>query len=99
LVWIGVIVSGAIIWGASLYVMVECRPVGGVSREAWLMGMAGPGCASTSGAVPKINLIIGSTTVVTDFYIFILPLPAVFQLRLPWKKKLGVLLVFSAAFG
>lgn len=36
--------------------------------------------------------------VVSDFYIFFLPMPAVFQLNLPMRKKIGVALIFMTGF-
>jgi hypothetical protein len=37
--------------------------------------------------------------IATDFLIFLFPLPVVWQLRLPWRQKLGLCLVFMLGFG
>lgn len=99
LVYLGATVSFIGYWGLAIYVMVVCRPRRGTSRESFLEGMAGPSCASTTGGSPIVNLSNGVISLVTDIYIFVLPLPAVWRLRLPMRKKLGVAVVFLVAFG
>lgn len=44
----------------------------------------------------KAGLAYGSMNVASDLLIFILPLPIVWQLRLPLKERLGVSLIFMS---
>ena len=43
---------------------------------------------------PKAGLAYGSMNIISDLFIFILPMPMVWRLRLSYKGKLGVMLVF-----
>lgn len=43
---------------------------------------------------PKAGFAYGSMNIISDLFIFILPMPMVWRLRLCWKGKLGVMLVF-----
>ena len=36
--------------------------------------------------------------IVTDFLIFSIPLPVVYQMRLPWQRRLTLALVFALGF-
>jgi len=36
--------------------------------------------------------------IATDFLIFCIPLPAVYKMRLPWRRKLGLALLFALGF-
>jgi len=47
-------------------------------------------------AVWNANSVIN---IVTDFLIFCLPLPGIFSLRLPKRKKIGLCVVFTLGFG
>ena len=40
----------------------------------------------------------GIFAVVSDFYIFIIPIPIVIKLNLPLRKKVGILAVFATGF-
>ena len=42
----------------------------------------------------KAGLAYGSMNVISDLFIFILPMPMVWRLQLCWKDKLGVTVVF-----
>lgn len=99
LVYAGVFVSGIMYWGSAVYAAIACRPRGGTSSEAYVAGLDYPACSITTGSAPLVCVIQAVVTVITDFYIFFLPLPAVCELKLPFKRKLGVVAVFLVAFG
>jgi hypothetical protein len=40
-------------------------------------------------------LAMGITSVVSDLFIFILPLPCLFKLYVSWRRKIGLCLVFA----
>ena len=42
----------------------------------------------------KAGFTYGSMNIISDLFIFILPMPMVWRLQLCWKSKLGVMLVF-----
>ncbi|KAL8676658.1 MAG: hypothetical protein Q9186_006842 [Xanthomendoza sp. 1 TL-2023] len=42
-----------------------------------------------------ISVAQGAVNVVSDFYIFLLPIPGVLQLQMPTKKKIGVCAIFA----
>lgn len=41
----------------------------------------------------------GIFNVVSDLYVLILPIPAVWKLQLPWRKKIGICIVFATGLG
>jgi hypothetical protein len=55
---------------------------------------------SVKGWCLGLGLQLGNSIlhVVTDFVIFILPLPVLFKLQLNRRKKIGLMLVFSIGF-
>ena len=36
--------------------------------------------------------------IATDFLIFFIPIPVVFKMRIPWRTKLGLILIFALGF-
>ncbi len=42
-----------------------------------------------------VGVVQGAVNVASDLYIFYLPIPVVWNLQLPLKKKLGVLATFT----
>lgn len=45
-----------------------------------------------------LDYVQGIFGVVSDFYIFIIPIPPVIKLKLPLRKKVGVLAIFATGF-
>ena len=66
---------------------VLCLPRPG---ESWSAALLSPRC----GKSMSMTYVQGIFNVVSDFYILILPIPVVLQLRLPLKKKIGVSAIF-----
>ena len=64
----------------------QCEP----RRKLWIPETPGV-CIDTGGR----GVLSGASNVATDFLILILPLPILFQLQMPFKKKLRFLYVFG----
>ena len=89
------IAATAIIYSVSVIVLsVECLPRTGDGQLDWLLALDMPKCLSQD----PISLITGCLSILSDFYLLILPLPAVWDLCLPTKKKIGVSAIFLTGF-
>ena len=44
------------------------------------------------------EVVTGVINTVTDFYLFVLPIPIILRLRLPRRRKIGVFIVLGAGF-
>ena len=64
-----------------------CTPRAG---QAWGLELLLRKCSINS----KLAVIHGVFGVITDIYIFILPLPTIFHLNLAYKKKVGLAAIF-----
>jgi hypothetical protein len=51
-------------------------------------------CRGLPGPLQSLNEARGTVNIITDVYLLLIPLPVVWQLRLPTKKKLGVWFIF-----
>lgn len=71
------------VWIPSL---VVCRPI----RYFWDKSVAGY-CSSALPALTA-NFVIN---LVADIVILIMPVPTFFGLHIPWKQKLGLILIFA----
>jgi hypothetical protein len=94
-----IVISGILYCGTAIALGVACSPRGGTSREAYFAGMLGESCSTTTGVVPQMSILQGTTSVATDLVLCLLPLPALWQLCLPFKQKIGIFFIFFAAFG
>jgi hypothetical protein len=61
--------------------------------------MAGPECQDSGGIIQIMSIASGAVNVVCDFYLFLLPLPAISKLNLPTRRKTGVFLIFFTGAG
>lgn len=89
-VYFGITLTGLFYLSVMTALAVLCGPREGQSQASYLSAMASPRCAHSKA----VNLVGGIFNVVTDFYILILPLPAVWSLQLPTRKKIGVSAIF-----
>lgn len=99
LCWLGIVVTGMFYTYCAIYSGVTCGPKGGLDRAAYLAGMAGTKCHDPAGYIQINNILMGAFGVFSDFYLLIIPLPAILKLHLPSKRKLGVLGIFLAGLG
>ncbi len=97
LVYVGVLVTGLYNLAASIIYGVICGPHGGQDRASYLKGFASQRCGNPSGIVQILGIASGAVNLVTDLYLFLLPLPSVLILTLPRKRMTGVLLIFLTA--
>lgn len=70
---------------------VLCGPRGG---EGWLQSAQTARCRSSV----NMDYAQGIFGVISDFYILILPMPNVFKLHLPFRKKIGIAAIFMTGF-
>ena len=96
LCWVGIGTTFVFYTTNLIVQIVSCRPRGGTDRVSFLAGMASQECAASTAAIQRLSIASGIFGVISDFYILIIPLPAVVKLKLGKKKKLSVLLVFSS---
>lgn len=57
-------------------------------------GFSRPQCRGVTASVQHLTLVSGIVNVVVDFYLLLIPLPAVYKLRMPRKRKTGLMLIF-----
>ncbi|KAK0701161.1 hypothetical protein B0T21DRAFT_300742 [Apiosordaria backusii] len=81
-------------FSVAIALTVACSPTTGQDRLDYIFAFSQPQCQA--GRRFWIVMSIGS--VVSDICLIILPLPAVWSLRLPFKRKLGVMAMFSIGF-
>lgn len=65
-----------------------CFPHGG---QSWIEAVAGARCFDNSMTLSYVRIPFN---ILSDLYLFILPLPAVWQLHLPLRKRLGIAGIF-----
>ena len=89
---VGMTVTGLHYWVTFIVFAVLCAPrgIGPHSKMSYLQALASARCAKSR----PLNIIIGVFNVVSDLYLILLPLPAVWSLQLPLRKKLGVSMIF-----
>lgn len=96
LVYIAVIATGLYYIAAAIATCVECRPRGGANDLAAgvCQGFLRPQCRGVTAPVQYLTLVSCSINVVVDFYLLLIPLPAVYELMMPRKRKTGLMLIF-----
>lgn len=101
LVYAGVILSALYYIASAAVNGAVCgpRPRNGTDRLAYLGGMAGPECQNSAGIIQILSIASGAVNVLCDFYLFLLPLPAISKLNLPTRRKTGVFLIFFTGAG
>lgn len=96
MVYLGVTLSFIFYLAAAIVNGIICGPKGGNDRLAYLAGMAGQQCGDPAGLIQIFSITSGVLNLLNDLYLLILPLPAIMQLKLHPKRKLGVLFIFLA---
>ena len=74
--------------------IVMCGPKDGQSQYSYLIARASEKCARAS----PLDIIIGIVNIISDLYLIILPLPAVWSLNMAFGRKVGVLAIFLTGF-
>lgn len=88
LVWLGLLTTGLLYTAAIVVFTVSCSPRG---TENHFMSVNKPRCRSWC---IEYSLVMTSFSIVSDFYLFILPIPAVLGLHMRIGKKFGILAIF-----
>ena len=88
LVWLGLLTTGLLYTATIVVFAVSCSPRG---TEDHFMSINKPRCRSWR---IKYSLAMTSFSIVSDFYLFILPIPAVLGLHMRTGKKFGILAIF-----
>ncbi|KAL8713518.1 MAG: hypothetical protein Q9220_002380 [cf. Caloplaca sp. 1 TL-2023] len=96
LAWAGAVLTGLLYFATSIAFAVLCAPSGGHSAFNYLTAYRSSRCLS---ATNPLVTIIGVLSLVSDIYLVILPLPAVWKLQLPFRRKLGVSAMFLTGIG
>lgn len=90
-VYLGILVTGVCYLATTILFPIFCAPRDGQDQMAYLAAIAAEKCIKaryTATALGCINII-------SDVYIFMLPLPPVWALKLPFRKRLGIAMMFS----
>ncbi|KAH7346039.1 hypothetical protein BKA66DRAFT_478287 [Pyrenochaeta sp. MPI-SDFR-AT-0127] len=77
----------------TLVLTFQCQPV----RAAYTPGLAGSKCLSPD-ALFGLFMFQGVTMFVTDVVIIAMPMPILWKLKLPVKKRIAVIFLFSLGF-
>ncbi|MCJ1466366.1 hypothetical protein MMC07_004985 [Pseudocyphellaria aurata] len=90
LVLTGAFVSGAFYIASMIGFIVMCGPKDGQSQLSYLKALAGPECTRAT----QLGNAVGVFNVVSDIYLILIPLPAVWSLQMPLRKKVGASAIF-----
>ena len=96
LVYFGIIFTGLFYFSSMAALLGLCAPPYDATQLEYLSTITSPQCDGRSKAV---NVVLGIVNIVSDFYILVLPLPAVWSLQLPTAKKVGVSAIFLTGIG
>ena len=84
------IVTGLFYFASAVVFAVPCSPRSGHDQAAYFKALASPGFLRTRPLVA----VSAAASVASDLYLVVLPLPAVWSLQLPFRKKIGVSAMF-----
>lgn len=84
---LGILANCCFYIGSSIILLVLCVPR---SDESWLSPVYAARCRQTT----KMGIIQGVFGLLSDLYIFILPLPILWRLQMPLRRKLGITAIF-----
>ena len=88
LIYAGITVTGLFYIATTLVFGVQCVRRSG---ESWSQPQIQARCRTTL----VINYIQGSFGVLSDLYIFVVPMPFIWALHLPVQKRVGAMAIFA----
>ena len=91
LVWAGIILAAAFYGSMIIVFSVICTPRNG---ESYAEAFQTPKCLKAA----DVSLAAGIFNMVSDIYLLVIPIPAVWGLKMERKRKLGVLIIFATGF-
>ncbi|KAL8860624.1 MAG: hypothetical protein Q9178_002977 [Gyalolechia marmorata] len=92
LVWFGILFTGLFYIPGVFIPFTLCAPTKG---ETWLERSMTPKCRN---GAQDYGVAHGTINVLSDFYLLIIPIPAVLSLKMPMEKKIGVIAIFMTGF-
>ena len=87
----GIVITGSFYFAAMILFTVLCAPQHGQSQMSYLSALASARCAKSRAVV----LALGIINIISDLYLITLPLPALWSLQMPLRRKLGVAAMIS----
>lgn len=89
--WIGTIFNIVLYLGSMIGYAAACvkRP-----NETWFEDQTSDRCLRDTAPA---GWVLGIAGLLSDIYLFVLPIPAVWQLQMPRKRKIAVTLLFAVA--
>lgn len=90
LVYLGIIITGLVYFSILIAIAAACAPRHGYTKFDYLSAIADPRCARND----FLNTWPGIFNILSDFYLLVVPLPAVWGLKLPTTKKLAISAMF-----
>lgn len=90
MVFAGIIVTGLAYFSIMVAMAALCSPRHGYSKVDYFSAMSAPKCARND----FVNTWPAIFNILSDLYLLVLPLPAVWGLRLPTRKKVGISAIF-----
>ena len=90
LVYLGIVVTGFVYFSIMIAMAASCAPRHGYTKLDYLSAISAPRCARND----YLNTWPGLFNILSDFYLLVIPLPAVWALQLPTAKKLGISAMF-----
>ena len=70
---------------------ISCTPRSG---ETWIVAVVSKRC----GRNLTLGYVIAAFNVLSDFYLLAIPVPVVWKLQLPLRRKVGVSAIFMTGF-
>lgn len=87
LVWAGILCTGLFYISTSVAKIVLCAPRGG---ETYVIAFSKAQCGSTK----QIGVVAGVFNIISDLYLLLIPMPAVWNLNTSKRNRLGILACF-----
>lgn len=85
LTWLGIAITGLFYLSTMVSFPALCTPTTGNTKLDWLEGSRNPRCSNAT-----LGLVQAGANIVSDFYILILPMPAVWSLQVSTRRKIGI---------
>ena len=86
----GIFTTGVFYMSTMVYLIVQCAPQTGLDQLDYLAAIAAPQCSVGNRPV---NTAGGIMNICSDAFILGLPVPAIWSLQLPTRKKLGLVAI------
>ena len=93
--WTGMLIYGLFYFSSLVAMASLCAPRTGTGQLDYFWAFISPTCLKQD----PLSTTIACVNIISDLYLFILPLPAVWGLQLARKKKVGISLIISTGLG